>query len=50
MVMPGDNINNLGCELIAPIAMNEGLRFAIRELDLPAGVDVEIKIGQMQAA
>jgi len=30
MVMPGDNIN-MDVELIAPIAMEEGLRFAIRE-------------------
>ncbi len=30
MVMPGDNVN-LKAELIAPIAMEEGLRFAIRE-------------------
>ena len=30
MVMPGDNIN-LEVELIAPIAMDDGLRFAIRE-------------------
>ena len=30
MVMPGDNINNES-ELITPIAMEEGLRFAIRE-------------------
>jgi elongation factor Tu len=30
MVMPGDNIN-IDVELIAPIAMEEGLRFAIRE-------------------
>jgi elongation factor Tu len=30
MVMPGDNIT-LNVELIAPIAMDEGLRFAIRE-------------------
>ncbi|MCK0071240.1 elongation factor Tu, partial [Kordiimonas laminariae] len=30
MVMPGDNVN-LKVELIAPIAMDEGLRFAIRE-------------------
>src|ERR1700743_3757273 len=30
MVMPGDNVN-LTVELIAPIAMEEGLRFAIRE-------------------
>ena len=30
MVMPGDNIN-LEVELIAPIAMEKGVRFAIRE-------------------
>ena len=30
MVMPGDNIE-MTVELIAPIAMEEGLRFAIRE-------------------
>ncbi|MCX8007278.1 MAG: elongation factor Tu, partial [Coriobacteriia bacterium] len=30
MVMPGDNVEIRG-ELIAPIAMEEGLRFAIRE-------------------
>ena len=31
MVMPGDNVN-LNVELIAPIAMAEGLRFAIRKV------------------
>jgi elongation factor Tu len=30
MVMPGDNVN-MNVELIAPIALEEGLRFAIRE-------------------
>jgi elongation factor Tu len=30
MVMPGDNVEIRG-ELIGPIAMEEGLRFAIRE-------------------
>ncbi|HEX6188513.1 MAG TPA: elongation factor Tu, partial [Pyrinomonadaceae bacterium] len=30
MVMPGDNIQ-MDIELIAPIAMEKGLRFAIRE-------------------
>ncbi|HEX3086871.1 MAG TPA: elongation factor Tu, partial [Pyrinomonadaceae bacterium] len=30
MVMPGDNVT-LGVKLIAPIAMDQGLRFAIRE-------------------
>ncbi|MCA9404807.1 MAG: elongation factor Tu, partial [Candidatus Omnitrophica bacterium] len=40
MVMPGDNINNLEVELIAPIAMNEGLRFAIREGGRTVGAGV----------
>ena len=30
MIMPGDNVN-MEVELITPIAMEEGLRFAIRE-------------------
>ena len=30
MVMPGDNVN-LTVDLIAPIAMEKGVRFAIRE-------------------
>ncbi len=30
MVMPGDNVN-LEVELITPVAMDRGLRFAIRE-------------------
>ncbi len=30
MVMPGDNVE-MTVELISPIAMEEGLRFAIRE-------------------
>jgi elongation factor Tu len=30
MVMPGDNVE-ITAELIAPIAMEEGMRFAIRE-------------------
>jgi elongation factor Tu len=30
MVMPGDNVS-ITVKLIAPIAMEEGLRFAIRE-------------------
>ncbi len=30
MVMPGDNVE-MTVELIAPIAMEDGLRFAIRE-------------------
>ena len=30
MVMPGDNLT-ISVELISPVAMSEGLRFAIRE-------------------
>jgi elongation factor Tu len=30
MVMPGDNVT-IDCKLISPIAMEKGLRFAIRE-------------------
>jgi elongation factor Tu len=30
MVMPGDNVS-LSVELITPVAMDKGLRFAIRE-------------------
>ncbi len=39
MVMPGDNVN-LSVELIAPIAMEEGLRFAIREGGRTVGAGV----------
>jgi len=43
MVMPGDNVN-LKVELIAPIAMEEGLRFAIREGGRTVGAGVVTKI------
>jgi elongation factor Tu len=43
MVMPGDNIK-MNVELIAPIAMNEGLRFAIREGGRTVGAGVVSKI------
>ena len=43
MVMPGDNVN-LTTELIAPIAMEEGLRFAIREGGRTVGAGVITKI------
>ena len=39
MVMPGDNIN-VTVELIAPIAMDEGLRFAVREGGRTVGAGV----------
>jgi len=44
MVMPGDNINGMEVELIAPIAMTEGLRFAIREGGRTVGAGVVSKI------
>ena len=39
MVMPGDNVS-MEVELIAPIAMDEGLRFAIREGGRTVGAGV----------
>ncbi|ARS28680.1 elongation factor Tu [Sphingomonas sp. KC8] len=39
MVMPGDNVS-LGIKLIAPIAMDQGLRFAIREGGRTVGAGV----------
>jgi len=43
MVMPGDNIK-MNVDLIAPIAMEEGLRFAIREGGRTVGAGVVSKI------
>ena len=43
MVMPGDNIKMVA-KLIAPIAMDEGLRFAIREGGRTVGAGVVAKI------
>lgn len=43
MVMPGDNVK-IRVELIAPIAMEEGLRFAIREGGKTVGAGVVAKI------
>jgi elongation factor Tu len=43
MVMPGDNIS-MTVKLIAPIAMDEGLRFAIREGGRTVGAGVVAKI------
>jgi elongation factor Tu len=43
MVMPGDNVN-LGVKLIAPIAMDPGLRFAIREGGRTVGAGVVANI------
>jgi len=43
MVMPGDNIE-MNIELIAPIAMDEGLRFAIREGGRTVGAGVVASI------
>jgi len=43
MVMPGDNVT-INVKLIAPIAMDEGLRFAIREGGRTVGSGVVAKI------
>ncbi|HEY5578138.1 MAG TPA: elongation factor Tu, partial [Acidimicrobiia bacterium] len=43
MVMPGDN-TEMTVSLIAPIAMDEGLRFAIREGGRTVGAGRVIKI------
>jgi elongation factor Tu len=45
MVMPGDNVT-FEVELIAPIAMDEGLRFAIREGGRTVGSGVVAKISK----
>jgi len=43
MVMPGDNVQ-VKVDLITPIAMDEGLRFAIREGGRTVGAGVVTKI------
>ncbi|HEY8887789.1 MAG TPA: elongation factor Tu, partial [Gallionella sp.] len=43
MVMPGDNVS-ITVNLINPIAMEEGLRFAIREGGRTVGAGVVAKI------
>ena len=45
MVMPGDDVK-MTVELIAPIAMDEGLRFAIREGGRTVGAGVVSKISK----
>ncbi|MEN6585524.1 MAG: elongation factor Tu, partial [Sulfuricella sp.] len=43
MVMPGDNVS-INVALIQPIAMEEGLRFAIREGGRTVGAGVVAKV------
>jgi len=43
MVMPGDNVE-MDVELIVPVAIEEGLRFAIREGGRTVGSGVVTKI------
>jgi elongation factor Tu len=45
MVMPGDNVS-MEIALITPIAMDEGLRFAIREGGRTVGAGVVTKINE----
>jgi elongation factor Tu len=49
MVMPGDNIA-MTVTLIAPIAMEEGLRFAIREGGRTVGAGVVSKVIEKRVA
>ncbi len=44
MVMPGDNLDAINIELITPVAMEEGLRFAIREGGRTVGAGVVTKV------
>jgi len=44
MVMPGDNLDKIAIELITPVAMEEGLRFAIREGGRTVGAGVVTEI------
>ena len=44
MIMPGDNVDNLEVELITPVAMEEGLRFAIREGGRTVGAGVVTEV------
>ncbi len=44
MIMPGDNVDGMKVELISEIAMEEGLRFAIREGGRTIGAGVVTKI------
>ncbi|MGE0228362.1 MAG: elongation factor Tu, partial [Dehalococcoidia bacterium] len=45
MVMPGDNVT-VEIELITPVAVEEGLRFAIREGGRTVGAGVVTKINE----
>ncbi|HQI20233.1 MAG TPA: elongation factor Tu, partial [Leptospiraceae bacterium] len=45
MVMPGDNVS-IDCELITPIAMDKGLKFAIREGGRTVGSGVVAEISE----
>jgi len=45
MVMPGDNVS-IDVELIYPVALNEGLRFAIREGGRTVGAGQITKVGE----
>ena len=45
MVLPGDNVN-MTVELISPIAMEQGVRFAIREGGRTVGAGVVAEVIQ----
>ncbi|MCX6056486.1 MAG: elongation factor Tu, partial [Chloroflexi bacterium] len=43
MVMPGDNVT-IECDLIIPVALEQGSKFAVREGGLTVGAGVITKI------
>ena len=43
MIMPGDNVT-MGVELVTPVALEEGSRFAIREGGRTVGAGVVVKV------
>jgi len=44
MVMPGDNVEGMTVKLIDPVAMEEGMKFAIREGGRTVGAGVVTEI------
>jgi len=46
MAMPGDSLNHMSIKTIYPVAMEEGLRFAVREGGRTVGAGVITKVGE----
>ena len=45
MAMPGDSLTHMDIKTIYPVALEEGLRFAIREGGRTVGAGVITKVG-----